>query len=286
LTLCGAPGAFARDVELVLGGRVDWGRLSANGRNRWFGWMPRVNVEPLLWGLVAASSLPLGAAAGCWLRLPQRVVAAVMAFGSGTLVAGLSLVLMQDAYFEGGLAWSAVGFAAGALAYTVVDLALERWSARRRRGHKHDSQGERDGLALAAGATLDNVPEMIVLGLGLVGGGGINSVMLTAIIVSNFPEALASAVDLKRAGRGTAFVLGMWCLIAVFAAAAVMVGYLAFSGSSGATLAVTNAIAAGALLAMIADSMIPQAYQETHAFNGLVTAAGFLLAFLLEKSGG
>ena len=231
------------------------------------------------WGLVAAAALPLGAAAGWFLHLPQRAVAGTMAFGSGALIAALSIVLMQDAYDAAGFPSTAASFLAGALAYTFTDTALQRWGRRRRRAR---SEADAHALALAAGSALDNIPEMIVLGIGF--SGGVPSMaMLAAIFVSNVPEALSSAAELKRAGRSAAFVFVLWCAIGALAAAATLVGYLAFGGAAPEVAAAAKALAAGAIIAMVADSMIPQAYEVAHDFSGLITALGFLLAFALQQ---
>jgi zinc transporter, ZIP family len=196
-----------------------------------------------------------------------------MAFGSGTLMAALSLVLMQDAYDGGGLAATAIGFLAGAAAYTAADLGI-RWAG----GGNAES-----GLALAAGSLIDNIPEGLVIGIGAIGG-AVSPVMLAAVFISNLPEAFASAARMCRARWSAGRVLAVWLPIGVACGLASLCGYTVFSGLSPWAIAVTQAVAAGAILAMLADTLIPQAFEGAHDYSGLIMALGFLLAFSLHQS--
>jgi ZIP family zinc transporter len=157
-------------------------------------------------GLLAGAALPLGALAALFLKLPQRAVAGVMAFGAGTLIAALTLVLMEDARRYGSLWAAVVSFLAGALAYTIVDTLIRRYLGRRRR---HAARAEQSGLAIAAGSLIDNIPEGIVIGIAVVGAGTASPALLAAVFLSNFPEALASAARMKEAGHGAAYILGI-----------------------------------------------------------------------------
>jgi ZIP family zinc transporter len=233
-------------------------------------------LTALGWGLVAGAALPLGAAAGYYFKLPQRAVAGVMAFGSGTLIAALTFILMEQAHEAGGFRAAAIGFFAGALAYTAADVII------RRLGGKRHAAAE-SGLAIAAGSLIDNVPEGAVIGVGLIGG-AVNPVMLAAVFISNFPEAFAAAARMRSARWRARRVLAIWGAIGLACALASLGGYTVFSGFSAGAIALTNAVAAGAILAMIVDTLIPQAYEGAHDFSGLITALGFLLAFALHKA--
>ena len=228
------------------------------------------------WGLIAGAALPLGAAAGAFLRLPPRAIAAILAFGGGTLIAAFSVVMMETAWDRGGVGWTAAGFFCGALAYTLADL----WLDRRKRG----TGQEGDGLAIATGSFLDNVPESLVLGASTLAGGA-SPILLAGIVFSNFPEALASAERLRKARWKPARILALWSAIGLAAALSAWAGAALLEGASGAVHAVANATAAGAVIAMLADALIPQAYEEGRDLAGIVTAAGFLLAFVLHKAG-
>lgn len=107
-----------------------------------------------------------------------------------------------------------------------------------------------------------------------------------AIFLSNLPEGLSSAAGMKRAGRGAGYVFGVWGGIALASGLAAIAGFVLFDGSSANAVAATTAVAAGAILAMLVDTMIPEAFEQAHDFAGLITVAGFLAAFALSKLGG
>ena len=237
-------------------------------------------MQALGWGLVAAAALPLGAIVGASFRLSPRIVAGFMAFGAGTLIAALGLVLMKQAEELGRLDYVAAGFMAGAIAYTGADVLIRRWVGGHRSRVRHT---ERIGLAIAAGSFIDNIPEGAVIGMG-VGTAGVNAALLVAVFASNFPEALSSAARMREGKRSPAYAIAIWSAIGCAAALAAVAGHLAFGGSNGTAIAVANSIAAGAILAMLADTVIPEAYEEAHDYSGLITALGFLAAFALHKA--
>ncbi|HAV37782.1 MAG TPA: ZIP family zinc transporter [Massilia sp.] len=241
------------------------------------------------WGLVAGGALLVGAAVGYWVKVPARLIAAIMAFGSGVLISALSFELMEEAYHKGGFASTALGFLAGATVYTLANWLLSRQGAkhRKRSGEqqpKADDNGG-SGTAIAVGALLDGIPESIVIGLSMLGGGKVSLVAVSAIFLSNVPEGLSSAAGMKKAGRSAAYIFGIWGAIAAASGVAALVGYTAFENVSGAVVAATTAVAAGAILAMLVDTMIPEAFDEARDFAGLITVAGFLAAFALSKMG-
>jgi ZIP family zinc transporter len=231
-------------------------------------------------GLLAGAALPLGAALGTFWKLPERAVAGVMAFGAGTLIAALALVLMEDAHRHGGLLFAALGFLAGAVLYTIADALIKRLIGMRRRAAK---QAEQSGVAIAVGSLMDNVPEGVVIGIGVLSGGA-SPALLAAVFLSNLPEALASAARMREAGHHAAFILGIWSAIGVLCGLAAWAGFLVFRSFSDAGIAIASAVAAGAIVAMLVDTLIPEAYEGAHDYSGLVTAAGFLLAFALHKT--
>ena len=239
------------------------------------------------WGLVAGSALLLGALLGFYLRIPKRVVAGIMAFGSGVLISALSFELMDEAFKRGGFASTSIGFLAGAGLFTLANWALESRGAkhRKRSGKRQPSEDEHSGsgLAIAAGALLDGIPESIVIGLSLLKGGTVGIVAVIAVFLSNIPEGLSSAAGMKKAGRGPAYVFGVWGGIMLISGIAALVGYSAFRDFSPNIIAATTATAAGAILAMLVDTMIPEAFESSHTFAGLITVAGFLAAFMLSK---
>jgi ZIP family zinc transporter len=241
-----------------------------------------------LWGLLAGGALVLGALVAWFVRVPGYLVAGIMAFGAGVLISALSFDLVDEAERIGGL-WPTVGgFLGGAAVYVVANVALARRGARHRKrsGEQQPSEQEQggSGTAIAVGALLDGVPESVVLGLSLLGGGGIGVPVLAAIFISNVPEGLSSSAGMKANGRSARYVFGVWTGIAVASGLAGMLGVLLLDGAPASLIAVITAVAAGAILAMVADTMIPEAFERTHLYAGLIATLGFVTAFAISRA--
>jgi ZIP family zinc transporter len=249
-------------------------------------------VEAGLWGLVAGSALLVGALIGFGVPVPAKVIATVMAFGAGVLLSAVSFELVGEAYDQAGLAPAALGTLAGAVAYTVGNVWLARRGARhRKRSGRHDAHAQPSeeqqggsGTALALGALLDGVPESAVIGVSLLDGGAVSLVTVVAVFISNVPEGLSSSAGMRRAGRGKGYVFGVWGAIAAASTVSAVLGYTVVGAFSPAVIAAVTAVAAGAILAMVADTMIPEAFEDAHLAIGLVTVCGFLVSFGLSHA--
>jgi ZIP family zinc transporter len=243
-------------------------------------------LEAGLWGLLGGGALVLGALIAWFVRVPAGVVAGVMAFGSGVLISAVAFDLMQEAAETGGLAATAVGFLGGAVVYLAANALLARRGAqhRKRSGDQQPSESEQggSGAAIAVGALLDGVPESVVLGVGLIGGGAVSFPVLAAVFISNVPEGLSSAAGMKRNGRSARYVFGVWTTIAALSGLSALLGYVALGSAPPEVIAVITAVAAGAILTMIADTMIPEAFEKTRTWTGLITTVGFLVAFAID----
>ncbi|MFD4636749.1 ZIP family metal transporter [Lentzea sp. NPDC058436] len=243
-------------------------------------------VEAGLWGLAGGGALVVGALVAWFVKVPRDVVAVVMAFGAGVLIAAASFELVDEAEKTGGLLATSAGFLGGAVVYVLANVALARRGARhRKRSSNQPTESEQagSGTAIAVGALLDGVPESVVLGVSLLSGGGVGVAMLAAVVISNVPEGLSSVAGMKQAGRGARYVFGVWGGIAVVSGLSAAVGTLLLDGASPQLVAVITAVAAGAILAMVADTMIPEAFDRAHLYTGLCTTAGFLTAFVVER---
>ncbi|TDK25213.1 ZIP family zinc transporter [Arthrobacter crusticola] len=247
-------------------------------------------LQALGWGTLAGGALVLGSAIAWLWKVPSRLVATIMAFGAGVLISALAFELVQEAVDSGGLLPTVIGFLTGAVIFVGSNILLARAGAKHRKRSGQKQPSEKDapgsGTAIAIGALIDGIPESVVLGVGLVASGTISPAMLAAVFISNVPEGLSSTAGMKKAGRGPAYVFGVWTAIAVLCGLASLLGYAALENAPAALIAFITAIAAGGILAMLADTMIPEAFEEHHNLTGFTTAVGFLTAFTIHRVGG
>jgi zinc transporter, ZIP family len=238
-------------------------------------------IEALALGALAASSLVIGAIAGLSWPWPRRAVGLVLGFGAGAMISAVSFELAEDGVEIGGPGSVAVGLTAGALTYYVADGFVERGHGAYRGAMQRRSESSDPGSALALGAFLDGVPEQLVLGIGLAAGEGVSVGLLAAIFVSNLPEAVGSASEMRDQGRRDDTIVRLWILVATVCTLATLAGYGIGDTASGELEGGVNGFAAGALLVMLTDSMIPEARKGGRA-TGLVSALGFAVAAALS----
>jgi ZIP family zinc transporter len=248
-----------------------------------------LSIQAGLWGLLSGSALLVGALIGWFVPMSRRIIAAIMAFGAGVLISALSFELMDEAWDRGGFPPVAIGFLGGALAYTAANKLLAAWGAKHRKRadpalrHRDKQQNSDNGTALAVGALLDGIPESIVIGVSLLRGGAVGLVAVIAVFLSNIPEGLSSAAGMKAEGRRLGIVMALWAAMAGVAGVAAWFGYVALNGLNPSVVAAVQATAAGAILTMVVDTMVPEAFEGTHDYAGLIAVAGFLAAFALSK---
>jgi len=227
----------------------------------------------VLWGAVAASSLVIGAVVGLVRPWPDRLVGLVLAFGAGALISAVSFDLWEEGSNIGDPGYVGLGLAVGAATYFTADRLVGRPRQGRRTG----------GSALAIGAFLDGIPEQTVLGIGIAAGEGVSVGLLVAIFVSNLPEAIGSSTEMRAAGTKPAAIRRLWLLIALVCTAATVVGFAIADNVGGNVNATVDGFAAGALLVMLIDSMIPDAVRKGGDVSGLVTVLGFAVAAALSR---
>ena len=238
-------------------------------------------VAAFLWGALAASSLLVGyllAGRG----LSNRIIGLIMGFGAGALISAIAYELVPESANSG---WStAVALLIGALAFFVGDLLVDRIGGSDRKTIA-GKQGAGSGAAIFVGTLLDNIPESLVLGMGLAIGGSISVAFLVAVFISNLPEGVAGTVNLAAAGHSRRSTLWMWVILVLVSAISAAVGYAVVGLTPSADGHLAQAFAAGAMLAMLTDAMIPEAYEHGGKQAGLATVLGFAAAAALSTAG-
>jgi ZIP family zinc transporter len=246
-------------------------------------------LESLLWGFVASLPLVLGAILASFVSLPRKVIASIMAFGAGVLVAALTFSLIDEAF---SLAKNMVpviaGFALGGISYSVANRIINKKNEglkNRKRSHGENAGGgaNASGLALMVGSLMDNIPENMALGISIVTGGVVNVVLIAAIFISNFPEGLASTQGMRSHGRSKKQILLIWSAVVVIGTVASAIGFSVLSKAQPEIVSAALSFASGAILVMLAESMIPEAFEKGGSVIGLATMAGFAIAFVLGK---
>jgi ZIP family zinc transporter len=238
-------------------------------------------IEAFAWAFVAASALLLGAVAGLAMKVNRTLIGLALAFGAGALFSAVAYELTAEAFEQGGAALLGAGLAAGALTYFAGNRVLKsRGSARTKAMAKHGTGGGQ-GLSIVLGAMLDGIPESVVLGASLIGGGAVSPAFLVAVLLSNLPEGFSASADLHQEGRSSRWILGLWMAVVLVSAASAALAFLLFD-AAGPAVPFVQAFAAGGLLTMLVDTMIPEAFEDGGDLAGLVTVFGFTLAFLLS----
>ena len=239
------------------------------------------------WGALSASGLLIGAVGGYHLSLQHTTIARVMTFAAGVLLAVVAVDLVINARGAASLLWTGGGLLCGAAVFSSVNWLLARRGAQHRKRcgecveQPEEERQPGSGLAIAAGTFLDGVPEGVVLGLSVLHQGAPGPGTVTAFFLANIPEALSSSAGMRRAGRSARSVFGMWIGITLMIGLAAAVAGLLLGGTGPAVRGTIEAFAAGAILALVSETMIPEAFHGSPQFNGLLVVVGFVALLIL-----
>lgn len=235
-----------------------------------------------LWGAFAASSLVLGGLIALRFRISGQVLGLVLGFGAGVLISAVAYELVEEAFVTSRSSeWVVGGLFAGALVFFGGDELIDRHGGAQRKSMAGE-QGEGTALAIVLGTVLDGIPESVVIGLTLLQGGSVSVAMLVAVFLSNLPEAVGATSGLAIAGWRRTHIIGLWVLVALASALASLAGYAFLEDASATTIAFVLAFAGGAILAMLAETMMPEAFLRGGKAVGLATTLGFAVAFAVS----
>ena len=244
-----------------------------------------------LWGLLVGSGLMLGVLISYFVKLPHRLIAIIMGFGGGVLISVLAFELLEEAYKHGGLLYSVTGFATGAIVFSGANWLISLYGGKHRKRCSEcvlqypELNKKSSELAIAVGSAMDDIPEAIIVGIALVGGAPISKAVLAGFFLANIPEGLASASGMKQSGRSALYIFGVWGGITFLTGLGGILGYSVLGGYPPPQVAFITALAAGGIMSMVAETMIPEAFEDAQSFIGFITGLGFMTFFLLIKSG-
>ena len=241
-------------------------------------------TQVVIISLINGVSLIAGVLIGIYFHLKQKTIAAVMAFGSGVLICALTFGLMEEAFGHGGFDAVIIGFLVGGLLYTIGDWVIHYLGGRKHKRHQHsEAKGSTNGIMIAIGSTLDGVPESIALGLALFSNQTVGLMMIAAIVISNVPESIASVGGLKKEKFSTKNIFLIWASIGIAVTLATILSFVFLHNLSSNTIGILESLAAGAILAMLAGSMMPEVYEEGGYAVSMLTIVGFLVTFVISR---
>lgn len=272
-------------------------------------------IVAALWGAIGSFALLIGGFFGYRYNIPKKVIAMVTAFSAGILISAVCFELLFEAFSYGNIYPTAIGFVGGVAAFTIMDAIIHKYSIEKykedyksniskiintensynntnedinkfniikHRYTKYFNKYQVQGLTTVAGALLDGIPEAIAIGLIFFIGGPISIALLFAVLIANSFEGVTASLNMRLGGWNGKDIMGIWILVIILTAISAMLSYIIFSHTDKHILAGALGVASGALLAMIADTMLPEAYDEMQEWTGLIMALGFLLSFILS----
>lgn len=237
----------------------------------------------LIFSIISAFALFVGAGIGLYFKFPKRVIATITAFGAGALICALTFGLMEEAFGHGGFDAVTIGFLLGGVAFIIGDYLIHKLGGRPSHRFRISAKEATNGEAITLGAILDGIPESAALGIALFNNKNLGLLMLVAIVLSNLPEAIASVPGLKKEGFAKSNIILVWLSVSVISVLVALASYLFLNDLDLNNLGMIESFAAGAILAMLSDTMMPEAYEEGGYWVGLATVSGFLVTFIISK---
>lgn len=240
-------------------------------------------LKSFLFGLLASSGYLLGAYIGLRFVFRKVTMASIMSFGSGVLIATLSVVLMEESYRNGGFHVVSLGFLIGGAVFIILDYVVDILGGAHRHPRKSlRSKALANDKAIALGSLLDGIPEAIVIGIGVAQGSGLGIMMLIATLLNNVPEGISGVHGLGDVEKSRKFMFRLWTIVTVACAIAAVYGYINFKNANPETIGFALSVASGSILAMVSETLIPEAYHDGGRPVTFFLLIGFLVTFELS----
>ncbi|KON87782.1 membrane protein [Sporosarcina globispora] len=235
-----------------------------------------------LWGGVSGSAVLFGALAAMFLPVRKKMIGYIMAFGTGVLIGAAAFELLGESVDNGGLLPTSIGFVAGAVTFTLFDILISNKGAQNRKRSAHKTAAASSGIVLFVGTIMDAIPESIMIGTSLLEADSVSFLLVTAIFISNFPEGLSSTSGMKKSGYSKKKIILLWSTVFVISGIASMAGYIFLDGASKEVLSGIAGFAGGAIIAMVASTMMPEAFEDSGPMTGFIAAIGLLASLVLD----
>lgn len=244
----------------------------------------------LFWGTFAASATLFGSVLALKFSIPSRIIGYVMALGTGALIGATTYELLQESLKISGFIEVAIGFLGGSLLFTILDYLISHKGGHQRKeaqrptvkDSEQQNHGKTSGMGIFIGSVMDTLPESAMIGMSLIGGGKVSLALVVSVFISNIPEGLSSTVGLRKSGFAKKKILVMWGLVVFFSALCALAGATLLDDASNSIKAIVSSFAGGAIIAMIASTMMPEAYKEGGPTVGFVTSIGVFISLWLH----
>ncbi|MGM0847061.1 MAG: ZIP family metal transporter [Bacillota bacterium] len=242
-------------------------------------------LQAALWGGVTSLSLFIGALLGIYMKIPDRVVAYIMAFGTGLIIGSATFDLLSEAQGKANLVLITLLFLLGALIFTIFELLISKKGGNERKRSKKNPHGHA-GLAIYVGTLMDAIPESIIIGISFIGTQPVQWVFIIAIFISNLPESLSSSIGLRKDNYSIRKILFLWGSVVILSSVSAMLGFLFLQGASESISYLIGAFGAGGLMAMVSSTMLPEAFEHGGPVVGFLSSLGIILSYILTNLGG